>query len=284
MNLEYSEPWVKSIRLRLNIQHEEVSQLLELVKENAILKRNEFIIPIFSLPNVLYQIHKMHKMGVCAVLDSIGFIPVLRNFLLKRIVTEYNSLIENIKNIYKFSSHTFLLQEEIYIIRDDLGEEFTDRCNCFTCYHTETPFLEFTQLGTRGLLNPPPLFPPNVHMDMELVLDLDLDQDHSNESDYDSGLEDELDELEDVPVCISFESYNEKIQCFLNSTIENGSCSICLEQFKTYTEPLQWDNIIVKTPCNHWFHDHCLRKQLCNIGPPKCPNCRADVRGEEDET
>ena len=39
-----------------------------------------------------------------------------------------------------------------------------------------------------------------------------------------------------------------------------------------------WENIIVKTQCNHTYHHVCLQRLCCEVGPPKCPICRFDLR------
>jgi hypothetical protein len=36
-------------------------------------------------------------------------------------------------------------------------------------------------------------------------------------------------------------------------------------------------NAVVKTPCNHQIHRHCLRKLVKEKRGKKCPCCRADL-------
>jgi len=89
------------------------------------------------------------------------------------------------------------------------------------------------------------------------------------------------DNFVDVPITISFRKYKEVIKrerLTKKKQKKNNipeSCCICLEKFKI-------GNQIHSTPCNHFYHAKCLKKQLCSIGPPKCPMCRHDVREEID--
>ena len=52
-------------------------------------------------------------------------------------------------------------------------------------------------------------------------------------------------------------------------TLENWSCSICLDDNKT--------NICTLYNCKHVFHSQCMQLQLNSVGAfaNKCPNCRS---------
>ena len=80
-------------------------------------------------------------------------------------------------------------------------------------------------------------------------------------------------ELEDVPVTITYKEYKSfvtKVPVRKKSKLPT-SCSICLENFKPGYK-------IHKISCGHLFHPMCLRQQFIKFGPPKCPLCRFDVR------
>jgi hypothetical protein len=83
--------------------------------------------------------------------------------------------------------------------------------------------------------------------------------------------------LEDVKVVINKNKYQERIKSRrLTKKIKKteaipDTCCICLDTLKI-------GNLVHTTPCNHHYHANCLKKQLCSIGPPKCPMCRHDVR------
>lgn len=86
-----------------------------------------------------------------------------------------------------------------------------------------------------------------------------------------------LPEMRDVRVIISKDQYKNLIdrkrltKKMIKEQNIPEACCICLENFKV-------KNQIHKTPCGHYFHALCLRKQLCTIGPPRCALCRHDVR------
>ena len=82
-----------------------------------------------------------------------------------------------------------------------------------------------------------------------------------------------------VKVTIPYSKYRQIIECIpvTKSSMEKHSipesCCICLDAFKRGTK-------VHKTPCGHFYHAMCLREQLVKVGPPRCPMCRFDVRGE----
>lgn len=77
-------------------------------------------------------------------------------------------------------------------------------------------------------------------------------------------LEDTNRDFEDVKVTISKDEFNKYkyVKC------DNCSCSICLENIKSFA---------TKIPCGHLFHKKCIKNWLCNENV-KCPLCRKDVR------
>ena len=83
----------------------------------------------------------------------------------------------------------------------------------------------------------------------------------------------------DVKVTIPYSKYRKIIESIpvTKSSMEKHSipesCCICLDAFKRGSK-------VHKTPCGHFYHATCLRKQLVKVGPPRCPMCRFDVRGE----
>lgn len=281
MNGIVAEPWVQSMRKRLDIQHKALQNLMLFIKENAFYNQNVFIIPIFSQPNELYQLYLIVKMGVMAVLSSIGFIQHTKTFLYSRLNTEYDILIQTIQHVYKCSSHEYLLQEEIRLLYQFLEIPEDSECSCYSCTHgfSENVY-DIENLQTRTTINSPPLTIPSMDAHNRNVTFENNDIDFHDMDDIDD-LESFLSDLETVPVRMSLDEYSDKIRCFITNQFPEGSCcSICLESLKVSNDPnsFQWNNIIVQTPCSHWFHDSCLKKQLCFIGPPKCPNCRSDIR------
>lgn len=77
----------------------------------------------------------------------------------------------------------------------------------------------------------------------------------------------------------------EKIE--INSYIENEECSICLKIFKECLSYVDYKNFvnncsseydydyeyIIKLPCNHYFHESCIKLWLVNR-KNTCPLCR----------
>ena len=107
-----------------------------------------------------------------------------------------------------------------------------------------------------------------------------LDPEHSN-TDFSMSTDDDdeeyeiFNELEDIPIRISMDEYCNQLKLIKNPP-NDGDCSICLQPFQSTQNTLS--ELVVQSPCSHYFHDKCLRKQLCIIGPPKCPNCRFEIR------
>lgn len=112
-------------------------------------------------------------------------------------------------------------------------------------------------------------------------------EDTTYEEDFESDDTDfEIDELEDIPVRMGLSDYKEQMK--ISKKNHSGkTCSICLEDFKgSYCERTgNWNNMIVETPCNHYFHHACLEKMCCDIGfrgAPKCPLCRFELRNDNE--
>ena len=60
-------------------------------------------------------------------------------------------------------------------------------------------------------------------------------------------------------------------------------CPICLQTMCSDSTCVDLDQLCVSTKCcGKIFHDKCLRHQLMNVGPPKCPLCRTDMRFEDE--
>ena len=90
---------------------------------------------------------------------------------------------------------------------------------------------------------------------------------------------DELNEsfLEPVPVVMDNASYNNCVD--ISTSNEDYNCPICLEIMSN--KVLCLNELCVATKCcGKVFHDKCLRHLLVNVGPPKCPLCRTDLRDE----
>jgi len=58
----------------------------------------------------------------------------------------------------------------------------------------------------------------------------------------------------------------------LNS-IGEDNCAICIERILNGV-------LVLKLPCNHIFHETCIKKWInINITSPKCPSCNDDIQG-----
>lgn len=75
-------------------------------------------------------------------------------------------------------------------------------------------------------------------------------------------------EQEDVKITLDDEEYNKLEKIRVEETIEEN-CSICMEQ-------IEKDNEIIKLPCEHLFHENCIKSYLLNYDY-KCPLCRHDI-------
>lgn len=281
----YTDSWMESVNSRMEFQRKEIFNLMNAMKLYTLMTNNSFIIEIFKERTEILQICKMHRYGFNAVLDSIGFKNPMKECLLDRLNFEHTNLIESIKNIYKYSTHENLLNDEIEIINNIFGYG-NNQCACFSCFRNQNIFesTESSTSETHSIYEPlqeiPPLFSSQNH---HLQAD-DIEAEISNNEDtldiIDDSDEDELTDLEDIVVTICAEIYSEKIKLIKNNDeIENKNCSICLQTFDS-TDNESFKSMIVKTECGHYFHDLCLRTQLCDIGPPKCPNCRHDIRDD----
>jgi len=92
---------------------------------------------------------------------------------------------------------------------------------------------------------------------------------------------DDYDNYEDVSITIPTSVYYENTQLVTSvSECKDMSCPICLEPIvaSNSSSSSSWTDLIVKTECSHYYHHTCLQKLCCDIGPPKCPVCRHDVR------
>jgi hypothetical protein len=81
----------------------------------------------------------------------------------------------------------------------------------------------------------------------------------------------------DVPVILNPCCYTQSVTI---ESVVHGSpaCSICLGVING-GGAVSFDDLCVKVRCcGQVFHDSCLRHLLCNVGPPKCPLCRHDMR------
>jgi hypothetical protein len=93
----------------------------------------------------------------------------------------------------------------------------------------------------------------------------------NDDEDYDD------DDMEPVVVTARTSEYNDKIE--IQSECVGGECCICLEDLVVSPVGFTLDDMVVNISCcGKSFHDKCLRRQLCEVGPPKCPLCRKDVR------
>ena len=64
---------------------------------------------------------------------------------------------------------------------------------------------------------------------------------------------------------------------------EGNDCPICLQTMCSDSTSIDLDELCVSTKCcGKIFHDKCLRHQLMNVGPPKCPLCRTDLRFDDE--
>ena len=317
------QSWVTSIRSRLNLQHEEIKLLLSFIQKCCVLQNNHFIIPIFSQQNELYKLFTIHRLGISSVLDSLQFNPNIKSFLKHRLEYEYEQLLASLNMIYSFSSCKHLLQEEIYILHNlSITNREQNTCSCNSCNPLSPTYIplieEYNKLDTRSIFPPIPIIPlniPNNYINIEeqhrqqteedTIINIEIDIDNSemennvtitnaeeendaSDADIDFIYSDDenLENLEDVRVCIPIEKYNDLIQFYIigdKPTNMASHCSICLEELCMYddsetTHTIHWKNMIVNTPCGHWFHDSCLKNQMCIIGPAKCPNCRTEIR------
>ena len=88
---------------------------------------------------------------------------------------------------------------------------------------------------------------------------------------------DYIDDLEDVQVLLNARCFNSVVDIATETDIDNCSCAICLEKIQGGSQTLGLLGVKVKC-CNKVFHDTCLRHMLCDVGPPRCPLCRKDLR------
>jgi hypothetical protein len=80
--------------------------------------------------------------------------------------------------------------------------------------------------------------------------------------------------LEDVKVVLSNNEFDmlEQLEVTKENLeeYENKECNVCIESYKN-------DEKLTRLPCQHIFHQECIRNWLCNENV-KCPVCRNDTR------
>jgi len=114
--------------------------------------------------------------------------------------------------------------------------------------------------------------------DTMAVIDLEEEEERREEEEDDEEIEiDFLNSLEDVQVLLKARCFNSVVDIATSTEIDNSSCSICLEKIEANGNTLGLLGVKVKC-CNKVFHDTCLRHMVCDVGPPKCPLCRTDLR------
>ncbi len=74
---------------------------------------------------------------------------------------------------------------------------------------------------------------------------------------------------EDVKIVMTDEEFNKLEKINYNEKCLNEECCICMESFKE-------DEEVVKTPCEHNFHNECLKEWFLKESV-KCPSCRKEV-------
>lgn len=86
-------------------------------------------------------------------------------------------------------------------------------------------------------------------------------------------------DFEDVKVVLQADEFDnlEKLTVDKENVDEYGSkeCNVCIESYK------EGDNL-TRLPCNHVFHEECIKNWLCNENV-KCPVCRSDTRQKSQE-
>jgi len=84
--------------------------------------------------------------------------------------------------------------------------------------------------------------------------------------------------LEQIPITITEEFYNDNIaKANINYINEDDKDIECICGFKLSETSVQEDNLIAHLPCNHLFHNSCIKKHLTQISV-KCPDCNYDIR------
>lgn len=127
-----------------------------------------------------------------------------------------------------------------------------------------------------------------------LIADINIDAyDENNDSDYNENddeneSENENDEYEDVAdmgiylenvsVLLGSRCFNSVVDIATETDLLNAErCAICLDKIETNSKTLEMLGVKLKC-CGKIFHDSCVRHMTCDVGPPKCPLCRKDLR------
>lgn len=83
-----------------------------------------------------------------------------------------------------------------------------------------------------------------------------------------------IDNFEDVKVTINQNDINKfkTVKLDDNNIVnyKDEMCNICIDNYSN-------GNDIIYLPCEHYFHESCIKKWLCNE-KVTCPTCRKDVR------
>jgi len=111
----------------------------------------------------------------------------------------------------------------------------------------------------------------------EMLFEEVLDQEDEDQEDEDQEDEDQ-DEYEDIKIVMPLCQYRDNIHVFNGTEKNTGTCNICLDALYVDNPKTVFDSLLAKTQCNHTFHHTCLQKLCCEVGPPRCPLCRHDIR------
>jgi hypothetical protein len=107
--------------------------------------------------------------------------------------------------------------------------------------------------------------------------DVLLDEDDDDEDDDDDDIE-VLSLFDDVRVLLGSRCFNSAVDIATDTDLaDEQQCAICLDAIAAGGRTLGLLGVKVKC-CNKVFHDTCLRHMVCDVGPPKCPLCRTDLR------
>ena len=92
----------------------------------------------------------------------------------------------------------------------------------------------------------------------------------------------DYDDLQAVSIVMNTTMYNESVE--IVKPVDADCCPICMDNMDT--NELNLNSLCVRVKCcKKVFHDACLRHLVCDVGPPKCPMCRGDLRDfSETET
>lgn len=132
--------------------------------------------------------------------------------------------------------------------------------------HNIRRYLELQNISTQRVRNSPWAYIENIFnmiSNPESILDIDINIELDN-----------INNMEDVRVTLDAELFDKLYTVNIdNSNIkeyETCMCNICMETYKI-------DEKLKKLPCNHFFHEECIKAWLCQE-KTSCPVCRKDVR------